>query len=87
VDIKDRKKLLAMAIVVKAFWLPLLPYLMNYITGHCLAPGFSAGAKAAIWVLTRIIPSCRHRGNSGFMIATPVGAVREPPLQFGILLV
>jgi hypothetical protein len=29
----------------------------------------------------RLIPSCRHRGNSGFMVAPAVGAVSEPPLQ------
>jgi hypothetical protein len=33
-----------------------------------------------------IVPSRRHKGNSGFMVATPVGAIREPPLQFGYLL-
>jgi hypothetical protein len=29
----------------------------------------------------RVIPSCRQKGNFSFMIATHVGAVREPPLQ------
>jgi hypothetical protein len=30
-----------------------------------------------------LIPVCRQKGSFGFMIATPVGAVREPPLQCG----
>ena len=30
-----------------------------------------------------VIPSCRHKGNTDFMIAPHVGAVREPPLQLG----
>jgi hypothetical protein len=29
--------------------------------------------------LVRLIPRCRHRGNSGFMVALAAGAVREPP--------
>ena len=31
----------------------------------------------------RLIPSCRHKDNTNFMVAPHVGAVREPPLQFG----
>jgi RNA-directed DNA polymerase len=43
--------------------------------------------KARTALLRKLIPSCRHRGNSGSMVANPVGAVRSPPLQVGYLLV
>jgi hypothetical protein len=32
-----------------------------------------------------LIPSCGHRGISGFKVTPAVGAVREPPLQLGLL--
>jgi hypothetical protein len=38
-------------------------------------------------VNTLLIPSCRRRGNYGFMAAPAAGAVREPPLQLGLLVV
>ena len=55
-------------------------------------PEYASGMKnwsmaLPIAVICSLIPSCRHKGNSGFMIASPVGAVREPPLHFGLILV
>jgi hypothetical protein len=50
--------------------------------------------RRKVWFRTRprlggwhLYQRCRHKVNSGFMIATPVEAVSEPPLQFGVLFV